>query len=49
MQLEIIVTVATGLWIAVVLIAVSLCRAAKLGDDAMHAAVAHAPSTDVEA
>lgn len=40
MQLELVLSVALGLWIAVMLVAVSLCRAAKRSDDAMDAALA---------
>jgi hypothetical protein len=39
-QLEIIGSVASGVWVAVALVVVSLCRAAKRGDYAIEMAVA---------
>lgn len=48
--MKMFVLVAIGVWIAVVLLVISLCRAAKRGDDAMDALLAHAiaesPPTD---
>lgn len=38
MPLELILLVAIGAWIAILLLVVSLCRAAKQGDDTMHSA-----------
>lgn len=35
------VSVAVGFWVAMMLVAVSLCRTAKTGDDQMLAALAH--------
>lgn len=40
MQVEVVVLVAIGLWIAVLLVVVSLCHAAKRSDQAVHSAVA---------
>jgi len=40
MQVALVVFVAIGLWIALLLVVVSLCRAAKRSDDAVHSAVA---------
>ena len=42
MQLEVILSVAMGVWIAVVLLVVSLCRAAKRSDGVMDMALANA-------
>jgi hypothetical protein len=44
MRVEVILSVAVGLWMAVVLLVVSLCRAAKDGDAAMDAAWAEVPA-----
>ena len=48
--MEWILLAAIGIWIAVVLLVISLCRAAKWSDDAMDAALARAiadsPATD---
>lgn len=43
MQLELILLVAIGLWVAVLLLVVSLCRAAKRGDETMESATDHDP------
>ena len=43
MQLQMILAVAIGAWLAVLLLVVSLCHAAKRGDDAPDTTVAHAP------
>lgn len=40
MQVAVVVLVAIGLWIALLVVVVSLCRAAKRSDAAVHAAVA---------
>ena len=40
MQLEIVASVAGGVWVAVALVVISLCRAAKRGDYAIDMAVA---------
>ena len=40
MSLEIVVSVALGLWVSVTLVVVSLCRAAKTDDDAMDTVLA---------
>jgi hypothetical protein len=45
MRLEIILSVALGVWISILLLVVSLCRAAKRGDEVMDAAVASAIAT----
>lgn len=42
MDLEIILSVASGLWLAVMVLVISLCRAAKQGDEAMDWALADA-------
>lgn len=43
MQLELILLVAIGLWVAVLLVVISLCRAAKWGDETMESATARDP------
>jgi hypothetical protein len=42
MQLETILSVAVGVWIAVVLLVITMCRLARRNDDAMDTALAHA-------
>jgi hypothetical protein len=49
MQLEMILSVAIGVWIAVLLLVVSLCHAAKRGDDALDVALANALATGPDA
>ena len=44
MRLEIVVPVVVCIWAAVLLLAISLCRAAKRGDDAMRALLASPPA-----
>jgi hypothetical protein len=47
MRLEVLLSVAIGLWIAVILVVLSLCRAAKQGDEAMDAALAGTSDTEI--
>jgi hypothetical protein len=44
--LELVVFVAVAIWAAVVLLAISLCRAAKLSDEAMHFVVLRTETGD---
>ncbi len=48
MQLEVILFCAVGIWVLVVLMAVSLCRAAKAGDEAMDDAMDEAHEAAAE-